>query len=299
MDHIRIIDLHFQNAAQTIAAFLIKTGAGPVLIETGPMSTWGWLEQGLAAHDLRPADIRHVLLTHIHLDHAGAAWKLAELGAQVYVHPKGRDHLADPSKLVSSATQIYGDHMDSLWGPMQAIPEDRLQVLQDGVALDFGDVTIVPWFTPGHAVHHTAFQFGDWVFTGDVAGVKINGGPPLPPCPPPDIDVALWDASMKRIMGLAPKGLFLTHYGLVTNVGEHFDQLGEALHGWADWIKPHYDSGTPVETVTKDFIAYTAAAYRKLGMSKEDIQLYEYANPSWMSVTGLLRYWKLREQGRL
>lgn len=299
MDRIQIIDLHFQDATQTIAAFLIRTSEGPVLIETGPMSTWGWLERGLATQGLTPADIRHVLLTHIHLDHAGAAWKLAELGARIYVHPKGRDHLADPSKLVSSATQIYGDAMDSLWGPMQAIPAEQLYLPEDGVPLVFGDVSITPWFTPGHAVHHIAYQFGDWVFTGDVGGVKINGGPVVPPCPPPDIDLGKWDASVEQLLRLRPKGLFLTHYGLVTDVAEHFDRLGESLHGWADWMKPHYDASTPVDVVTKAFIDYTTAAYRADGLSDDDIRLYEHANPGWMSVTGLLRYWKLREQGRI
>jgi glyoxylase-like metal-dependent hydrolase (beta-lactamase superfamily II) len=299
MDNIHIIDLHFQDANQTIAAFLIKTAAGPVLIETGPMSTWGWMEKGLASQGLTPADIKHVLLTHIHLDHAGAAWKFAELGAQVYVHPKGRDHLADPSKLMSSATQIYGDSMETLWGDMRAIADDKLTVPEDGATLDFGDVQIIPWFTPGHAVHHIAYQFGDWIFSGDVGGVKINGGPVLPPCPPPDIDLAKWDASMKRIIALRPKGLFLTHYGLVTNVIEHIEALGEALHGWADWMKPHYDSGAPVSAVTNEFMAYTRNAYRELGLSDDDIRLYEYANLSWMSVTGLLRYWRLRAEGRL
>lgn len=299
IDRISLIDLHFQDANQTIAAFLMESTDGPVLIETGPMSTWGWLEKGLGDHGLKPSDIRHVLLTHIHLDHAGAAWKLAELGAQIYVHPSGRDHLADPSKLMSSATQIYGDDMDRLWGDMRAIPAEKITVLQDGTALDFGDTKITPWFTPGHAVHHIAYQFGDWIFTGDVAGVKINGGPVVPPCPPPDIDLAKWDASIKQILALRPKGLFLTHYGLVTNVVEHFEQLGEVLHGWADWMKPHYDSGVSVDAVTKEFIDYTTGIYRSQGMSDAEIRLYEYANPSWMSVTGLLRYWKLREQGRL
>jgi hypothetical protein len=121
----------------------------------------------------------------------------------------------------------------------------------------------------------------------------------VPPCPPPDIDLAKWDASLQLILSLKLKGLYLTHYGLVTNVPDHLDKVGETLHGWADWMKPHYDSGASVETITADFIAYTTAVYREQGLNDAEMRLYEYANPSWMSVTGLLRYWKLREQGRL
>jgi glyoxylase-like metal-dependent hydrolase (beta-lactamase superfamily II) len=183
-DTVRVLDLQFGGAG-TIASFLLASAVGPVLVETGPDSTYPALVRALREAGTRPEAVRHVLLTHIHLDHGGAAWRLAAPGAMVYVHPVGAPHLAEPSKLFASAKKIYGDQMDSLWGRLEPIPVQRLRVVEDGEVLRIGDLAIEALHTPGHASHHVAYRLGGVLFTGDVGGVRIGAGPVVPPCPPP------------------------------------------------------------------------------------------------------------------
>lgn len=292
MAKIHVLDLQFLGEEQTIAAFLIETSAGPLLIETGPHSTFAQLQRQLSIHGYQVADIKHVLLTHIHLDHAGAAWAFAKAGAQVYVHPTGYAHLADPSKLMDSARRIYQDQMDTLWGDMQAIPADQLRTVENGETLQIGDTKIIAHHTPGHAIHHIAWQIEDTLFTGDVAGVCIVGDVVVPPCPPPDIHIEDWLQSIALMRAIAPKRLLLTHYGQVTQVSHHLDQLTGILLAWRDWIKPYYDAATPAEEIVPAFQDYVANYLISKGIDKKGLVQYEYANPSWMSVAGLLRYWK-------
>ncbi len=229
MTSINVIDLHFLGNEETIAAFLIETSAGPVLVETGPHSTLPQLEAGLARHGYQSSDIKHVFLTHIHLDHAGAAWYFAQMGAKVYVHPRGYKHLASPEKLMNSARMIYQDKMDELWGQMNPIPEAQLHSVDDLSDFTIGDTTFKAHYTPGHAVHHIAWQLGDALFAGDVAGVMINKGPVVPPCPPPDINVEDWQNSIRRIEGLNLARLYLTHYGEVNEIAVHLAGLESSL----------------------------------------------------------------------
>ncbi len=289
---IHILDLHFLDIPQTIAAFVVETSDGPVLVETGPYTTYHNLEQALASKGFRAADIRHVLLTHIHFDHAGAAWKFARQGATIYVHPFGARHLADPAKLVNSARRIYQDDMDRLWGDMEAIPVAQLQEVDDQAGFQFGGVTFKAWHTPGHAVHHIAWQVGDHLFTGDVAGVCIAHGPVEPPCPPPDINVEDWQRSIKLISSLQPKALYLTHFGKIENVEAHLDALEKSLINWADWVRMKMNQGQTEEETVPEFTQYVANQLRADGATEETIHQYEAANPSWMSVAGLMRYWQ-------
>src|SRR5690554_5577927 len=199
MEKINIIDLNFLEEKQTIAAFLVESEGGPVLVETGPESTWPQLESGINRLGYQISDIHHVLLSHIHFDHAGAAWKMAAAGARVYVHPLGLPHLASPERLWQSAAKIYGDDMDRLWGEMRPIPTNRLQEVQHGEKLELEGLDFKALHTPGHAIHHIAWQLGEVLFTGDVAGVKINKGPVVPPCPPPDINIEAWKESIAML----------------------------------------------------------------------------------------------------
>lgn len=299
MEKIHIIDLNFLQNHQTIAAFLIESREGPILVETGPESTWPQLKEGINNLGYQPEDIKHVLLTHIHFDHAGAAWKLAELGAIIYVHPAGLPHLASPEKLWNSAAQIYGDKMERLWGRMKPIRETQLKEVYHGEILDFGEVHFQALHTPGHAVHHVAWQLSDIIFTGDVAGVKINQGPVVPPCPPPDIHLENWKASIILLRDLNPKQFYLTHFGRVDEPQAHLNDLEVILMNWADWVKLHYEQKTEVPEITSSFVEYTKNQLISFGVNEAGIQRYELANPSWMSVAGLMRYWKLKDQGRL
>jgi glyoxylase-like metal-dependent hydrolase (beta-lactamase superfamily II) len=290
---IHVIDLHFQTA-QTIAAFVVETSAGPVLVETGPHSVFESLRAGLATIGYQPSDIQHVLLSHIHFDHAGAAWALAELGATIYVHPAGYQHLQDPTKLYQSAKRIYGDAMESLWGDMRVIEAEHLVAVDHRQVITVGDHRFQAWHTPGHASHHIAWQTSEAIFTGDVAGVRIGNGPAMPPCPPPDIFLEAWFDSIDTLRQLAPARLYLTHFGPVEEVSAHLDQLQHGLRTWADWMKPAFEAGRSPEEVTPEFQAYVAEELRLAGLDAAGVAQYEAANPAWMSVAGLLRYWKKR-----
>lgn len=299
LPNIEVLDLHFMNASDAIASFLIESKDGLILIESGPESTFKTLTKAItkAGHDWK--DVKHVLLTHIHFDHAGAAWKFAENGAKIYVHPIGLPHLQNPERLWNSAKRIYKEEMEILWGEMQPIDENLLVPVKDGEQIAIGEHRFKVHYTPGHAVHHNSYQIGSAIFTGDVAGVHIHHGPVQPPCPPPDIDVGLWKLSIQKLKNLHPEVLYLTHYGMVANPQEHLTHLEKELEDWANWMKPHYDIGASPEVIIPDFMAYTKQKLLDAGVSRPDIARYERANPSWMSVTGLLRYWKLKEQGRI
>jgi glyoxylase-like metal-dependent hydrolase (beta-lactamase superfamily II) len=295
----KLLDLGFLDANEVIGSYLIPGDDGEILVEAGPESTWPHMVEALKNQGLSPGDIKHVLLTHIHFDHAGAAWKFAELGAKIYVHPIGLPHLASPEKLWNSASKIYGDDMDRLWGKMAPIPRENLLAVGHGEKLYISGQELISWHTPGHAVHHIAWQFGDSLCTGDVAGVKISDGPVVPPCPPPDIHLADWAVSIQLIRELKPERLWLTHFGEIRDLEAHLKELEKMLEDWALWMKPHFEQGTPKEEVTQAFMAYTELQMRQLGVDETTRQRYEYANPSWMSVAGLLRYWRLKDEGRL
>lgn len=296
---IEILDLHFMQESDAIASFLIPSSDGLILIESGPETTFEALKKAIAhtGHDWK--DVKHVLLTHIHFDHAGAAWKFAQNGAKIYVHPIGLPHLQNPERLWNSAKMIYKEQMDSLWGSMEPIEEHLLIPAKDGDKIKIGKYEFKVHYTPGHAIHHNAYQLESAIFTGDVAGVHINHGPVQPPCPPPDIDLKLWKVSIQKLKDLHPEVLYLTHYGVVANPQEHLTKLEKELEDWANWIKPYYHSHTPAEEIIPVFMEYTKQKLIKAGVSGHDIKRYERANPSWMSVSGLLRYWKLVEQGRI
>ncbi|MGH1363984.1 MAG: MBL fold metallo-hydrolase [Calditrichia bacterium] len=293
---IKVLDLKFQGLDKSIAAFLIDTSAGPILIETGPHSCLPQLESELEKAGVKKEDISHVFLTHIHLDHAGAAWAFAEAGAMIHLHPFGSRHMADPSKLMVSARRIYQDRMDTLWGEMRAIPEKQLLTAEDNEVVSVGNTRVTALHTPGHAVHHIAWQIDDVLFAGDVAGVKIADGPAVPPCPPPDIYLEYWIASINRIRTLDLRSMYLTHYGEVkgNEIPEHLQTLEEMLWDWANWIKPYYEKNADPAAVAPVFQAYADQQLRDAGLSESTIRQYDAANPAWMSVAGLMRYWRKR-----
>ncbi|MGB1120806.1 MAG: MBL fold metallo-hydrolase [Saprospiraceae bacterium] len=291
---IHILDLKFLGLDEAIAAFLVETSEGPVLVETGPHSVNGNLEQEIERCGFKMADIQHVFITHIHFDHAGGAWALAQQGATIYLHPFGKRHLGEPSKLYASAKRIYQDKMETLWGKMEAIDEEKLRTVEHGESITIGDTTFTAQHTPGHAVHHIAWQVDDNLFAGDVAGVKIAKGIVVPPCPPPDINIEDWVASINLIRGLDIKALYLTHFNKITNITEHLEALEKMLGDWANWMKPHYENGTEQKEIVPQFMEYTKQQLLNHGLNEEEIKQYEAANPSWMSVAGLMRYWNKR-----
>lgn len=287
---IHTLDLH-DRAPRVIASFVLETSEGPVLFETGPESRFPALVEGLRTLGYTPQDIRHVFVTHIHLDHAGAAWRFAQTGSRIYVHPKGAPHLADPSKLWASASRIYGDQMEPLWGQMGRVPEGQIQALNDGDIVDIGGNHIEAVGTSGHANHHHAYRIGGALIGGDVTGVRIGRGPVLPPCPPPDINVEVWGDSIAKVRSLRPETLYLTHFGPFSDVDAHLDTLEATLSDWAEWMRRQLKEGKSREAIVPEFEAYVGEQLRRAGLSEAEVQEYEFADPSWMSVDGLMRYW--------
>lgn len=290
---IHTIDLNFLNQKNGIASFLVEGPEGPVLIETGPHSTIDTLKESIKNLGYLPEDIQHVLITHIHLDHAGAAWCFADRGARIYLHPLGYTHMNDPSRLLSSAKMIYKEAMDQLWGTLQPIAETQLHTVDHGETIQVAGLDLTAWHTPGHAKHHIAWQLGNNIFTGDVAGVSIQHGPVIPPCPPPDIHIEDWKESIDLLQSLPEtEALYLTHFGKITEVKTHFEQLILSLDAYSEFFLPYYQKGSSLEEVLPDFRSFVKRFLIDNGMHPEDAASYEAANPSDMSATGLLRYWK-------
>ena len=311
---IQILDTHFQGMAQVTAVYLLVGPDGPVLIETGPGSTLPAVIGALAAQGFRPRDIKHVLLTHIHLDHAGAAGWWARQGAQIYVHHVGAPHLIDPSKLLASATRIYGDRMDTLWGEFLAAPAGKVTPLHDGDTVRAGGMTFTALDTPGHAYHHHTYLLTDdngrrIAFTGDAAGVRLPQFDVVDlPAPPPEFHLETWLGTLDRLEAAAADVIYPTHFGPIHDIHGHLSQLRtlmvdavafvEArLGGLAGGASPAVPSATPEvrAELLAEYIAWNRARAAALNLSPTAIESYELANPLFMSVDGILRY--LRKRG--
>jgi glyoxylase-like metal-dependent hydrolase (beta-lactamase superfamily II) len=296
MPVIHTIDLKFLNEPAAIAAFAIEDDAGVTLVECGPFSTHHNLLKGLEEVGLSPGDVHTLLLSHIHFDHAGAAWWWAQRGTKVYVHPKGLKHMIDPTRLYASAARIYGDeNMEQLWGKMEKIDEYDIAAVTDRSRLTFGGNTWVAHHTPGHANHHIAWQLGKIVFTGDVGGVKIKGGPVVPPCPPPDINLTQWRDSISRLRSLRAEKFYLTHYGQVDAQSDHLDRLSERLDRYVGWVGEARKDGQDEDQIVVGFTEFVEADLRSNGVTDEVIGAYRAANPPGMSVAGILRWFTYLE----
>jgi glyoxylase-like metal-dependent hydrolase (beta-lactamase superfamily II) len=287
------LDLNFQGRPHTIAAYLIRHAHGAVLIESGPGSTLSALTAGLAKEGLSPRNVTHVLLTHIHLDHAGAAGWLARQGAEVYVHPVGAPHMLNPEKLIASATRIYGDRMESLWGEFLPVPENQLKVPSDAQEIVIGELRFVPINTPGHAEHHYSYLFEDILFCGDVGGVRIPGYPYLRvPMPPPELHIERWHESIARLRKERFARIAPTHFGIFDDPAWQLDEVEKGLDSASRWLEETMPSNPPIEALRQSFTDWIMAEGQAMGLDEEVTKAYELANPLGMSADGLLRYWK-------
>jgi glyoxylase-like metal-dependent hydrolase (beta-lactamase superfamily II) len=287
------LDLNFLGRRQAIAAYLIPHSTGLAMVECGPGSTRSALETALAEGGYSPRDVTHLLLTHIHLDHAGAAGWLARQGAEVYVHPVGAPHLLSPERLLASASLIYGDKMDSLWGEFLPVPEERLRVAEDAREIAIGDLRFLPINTPGHAEHHYAYLFEDICFSGDIGGVRIPGFPYLrAPMPPPELHLEKWRESLRRLRGFDFARIAPTHFGLFDDPDWQLDELEKALDSVSHWLDEVMPAGPPIEELRQIFTDWMEDQGRAIGLSKDVYDAYTLANPLGMSADGLLRYWR-------
>jgi glyoxylase-like metal-dependent hydrolase (beta-lactamase superfamily II) len=289
------LDLNFQGRSQAIASYLIRSGEAVVLVESGPGSTRAGLEAGLANQGLSPRDVTHLLLTHIHLDHAGGAGWLARQGAEVYVHPVGAAHMLNPEKLLGSATRIYGNRMDTLWGEFLPVPEQKLHVVGDGQAIVIGNWEFLPINTPGHAEHHYAYLFEDICFTGDVGGVRIPGYQYLRvPMVPPELHLQRWRDSLKRLHEEKFARIAPTHFGIYDDPEWQLREVKKGLDDAERWLEEvmSEDPAPPIEALRESFTDWMVEQGAEMGLSQEVLDSYSLANPPGMSADGLLRYWK-------
>jgi glyoxylase-like metal-dependent hydrolase (beta-lactamase superfamily II) len=288
MARIHTLDLRFQEVPGIIAAFLVESDAGLALIETGPASTLPVLLEQIRACGFEPGMIRHVFVTHVHLDHAGAAGWWAQQGAAVHVHPRGAQHLIEPGKLIASARRVYGDRFDSLWGEMLPAPADRVVSLSDGETVRLGRTKITALDTPGHAKHHHAYVCEKACFTGDVAGVRLQGCDYLSvAAAPPQFDPVAYLDSVTRLQGLGFDRLFLTHFGEVTDVSRHFTAYARRIDQVTDAVKDLMRRGSAGGELQAAYGTLEHGHAIKSGLTEKDWQRYELANSSAMCADGI------------
>jgi glyoxylase-like metal-dependent hydrolase (beta-lactamase superfamily II) len=282
----------------TIAVYLIPHDRGAVLIESGPGSTIPELTAGLRDYGYSPRDISDVFLTHIHLDHAGAAGWLASQGARVHVHPLGAPHLMDPQNLLSSARRIYGERMEELWGDFLPVPAENLSIVADGSQVEVEGLCFRAYETPGHAFHHHIYLFEQVCFTGDIAGVRLPGPRHLRiPMPPPEFNLDLWRKSLERLERIFNNGqgfdhIAPTHFGIFEDPQWHLSALRRALDEIEDWIESVLPAEPAIDNLRALFLEWATERSLEAGLEPQILEEYETANPSWMSADGIQRYWK-------
>lgn len=290
-----LIDLRFRGRERVIAAAVLRGSDGLVIIDPGPNSCLPALEAGLADIGGTLADVRTILLTHIHLDHAGATGTiLARVpGARLLVHERGAPHMVDPSKLLASATRLYGDQMDVLWGPFEPAPADRVTALKGGERLDVAGRPVRVAYTPGHAVHHVSYldESDGVAYVGDTCGIRTAGDYTIAATPPPDIDIEMWQASLDRIEAWQPVSLFLTHFGPVGAARAHLAQYREVLTRTAETVSRSLAAGDADESRAAAFVAHMRAEARQVLSEREALAL-ETAAPFEQIWAGLARYWR-------
>jgi glyoxylase-like metal-dependent hydrolase (beta-lactamase superfamily II) len=272
------LDLHHEGAERVIGVYLLETEDGLALQDCGPSTCITKLKGQLAERALVLGDVRHLLLSHIHLDHAGAAGSLVQEhpGLQVHVSEIGAPHLVDPSRLESSARRLYGDDFDRLWGELAPVPEENVHVVGSSV------LGLECFPSPGHASHHVCYMDGEGtLYAGDAAGVRIMPDRHiLPVAPPPEIDLEAWERTIDELELRAPDRLALIHFGVVDQPRDHLRRLRRQLRVWGQRVRQGMDEE-----------AFVAAARADLEDDIGDAPYYERAAPFWQSYLGLRRYW--------
>jgi glyoxylase-like metal-dependent hydrolase (beta-lactamase superfamily II) len=277
------IDLHHQTE-RVVGVYLVETEDGPALFDCGPSTCIGALKAGLAELGLALTDVRHLLLSHIHLDHAGAAGTLVREhpALQVHVSEVGATHIVDPSRLEGSARRLYGDAFDELWGELAPVPDENVRVVGERV------LGLECFPSPGHASHHVCYLHADGtLYAGDAAGVRIvPARHVLPVSPPPDVDVEAWFRTFEEIERRRPERLALIHFGVVDSPSEHLAMVREELARWSEWCEHGLDEEAWIEAARTNLM--TAVG--------DEADLFERAAPLWQSYVGMKRYWEKRRE---
>ncbi len=276
------IDLLHQGAARNVGCYLVETDDGTALFDCGPTTCLPALKDGLAARGLELGDVRHLLLSHIHLDHAGAAGAIVREhpALQIHVSAVGAPHLSDPSRLEASARRLYGDTFDGLWGELVPVPAENIRIVGD-------DVLGLECFpSTGHASHHVSMLHDDGtLYAGDSVGVRITPARfVLAPTPPPDIDLVAWEQTIAATERRAPERLALTHFGVFEDISEHLARLRETLHSWGERVAHGMDEPTFVAAARADCLA----------SDPDEVEAYDRSAPYSQCFLGLERYWRKR-----
>jgi glyoxylase-like metal-dependent hydrolase (beta-lactamase superfamily II) len=297
-DGVAVIDTHHMGRPHVVATYALL-GDEPALVDPGPASTLPAVEAGLADHGLALGDIRHIVLTHIHLDHAGASGLILARSprAHVYVHERGAPHLVDPSRLVSSAAQLWGDQLETLWGRTVPVDPAAITTFVGGETLPLGRHTLRAYDAPGHAKHHLVWhdESSGGVFVGDNCGVRLPGVAfTRPATPPPDVDLGAWLRTLDLIESLRPRWLLLTHFGAFDDPAFHLADFRERLLRWAELVRSGLAAGRSDEE--------QIAALNRLGLAEaaglaapEQAALSQQSGDLALSWRGLARYWQKRD----
>ena len=271
------IDLRFRGRREAIGVYIVDTDSGPALFDTGPTSTLSALEAGLADHGTSLGELENVLLSHVHLDHAGAVGTIVRDHPHltVWVAEAGAPHLVEPSRLERSARRLFGEAFDALWGELAPVPETNVRIATGSVL----GWEVFP--TVGHASHHVGYASDGTVLAGDAAGVRLPSSPfVLPASPPPDIDVDAWHATVEAIRARRPQRLAVTHFGVYVDVDAHLERLDHELDVWASRVRDGFTEAAFVEAARIDATDRT-----------DD---YDAVAPFAASWHGLRRYWDTR-----
>jgi glyoxylase-like metal-dependent hydrolase (beta-lactamase superfamily II) len=277
VDALGPIDLQHRGAERVIGCYLLATDDGPALFDCGPASDIGALKAGLQDRGLRLSDVRHLLLSHIHLDHAGATGVLVREHPELQVHVSevGAPHLVDPARLERSARRLYGETFDDLWGELAPVPEENVRIVGENT------LGLETFPTTGHASHHVSYLSDDGtLYAGDAAGVRIQPDDYVaPPAPPPEFDPAAWERTIDEIGRREPARLALIHFGVVDAPQPHLEELRARIHAWTALV-----AGGATE---EQFLADTTAERDR---SSRHPDLVERAMPLWQSYAGIRRY---------
>ena len=298
MPSIELIDTHWTGRPRSIAACLLESDGHAAIVDPGPASTLNTLRRALRVRGLSIGDLDAILLTHIHLDHAGAAGTMVRENPRlaVYVHANGAQHMADPAKLLSSATRLYGNNLELLFGEFLAVPQANLRILHGGETLAVGARKLEVVHTPGHASHHVSyFDALDGVaFVGDTTGVRIQGESfVLPVTPPPDIDLEIWEKSFAAITARRPARLFLTHFGFLEDVASHIAEHRDRLHRWAALAAEILRSPKDEKAASSAFISSVREEVEQ-NLPDQEAAHYVFNGGLDLSWRGLARYWRKR-----
>ena len=290
------VDLHFLGRPGIIATAVLQGPAGVALVDPGPSTTLGTLEQELSQKGITFRDVRQLLLTHIHLDHAGATGTLvrAHPGIEVFVHERGAPHMIDPRRLIASASRLYGNDMEPLWGEFLPVPAERVRVLAGGETIAAGGRELQVAYTPGHASHHVSYFDGSGrvAFVGDTAGIRRTSSTyVMPPTPPPDIDLEAWRSSAERILAWDPDTLFLTHFGPLHGARTHFQELFERIAAWSRTVRRLLANPSLDDEARERIFVEEGLQDLKRTVGEQEAAQYGRAGRLDYSWQGLARYW--------